>query len=108
MLVLSNPVLNLFSSVFFILVYRQVWFKNRRAKFRKNKREENERFKKLQEEHLNNSSLKCNVTESTSTFNGLTAGNVANNNLPKSALAHSNLMYSYSDADDSSSDLEVA
>jgi hypothetical protein len=30
-----------------------VWFKNRRAKWRKQKREEQERIRKLQEEHAN-------------------------------------------------------
>ncbi|XP_031623943.1 homeobox protein goosecoid [Contarinia nasturtii] len=87
----------------------EVWFKNRRAKFRKNKREESERLRKLQEDHLNNGSLKCNLNESTSSFNGLTVGPVSsNNNTTKTSLGHSNLMYTYSDADDSSSDLEVA
>lgn len=32
------------------MVYFQVWFKNRRAKWRKQKREEQERLRKLQEE----------------------------------------------------------
>ncbi|KDR14615.1 hypothetical protein L798_11197, partial [Zootermopsis nevadensis] len=31
----------------------EVWFKNRRAKWRKQKREEQERIRKLQEEHAN-------------------------------------------------------
>jgi hypothetical protein len=31
----------------------QVWFKNRRAKWRKQKREEQERIRKLQEDHSN-------------------------------------------------------
>lgn len=30
----------------------QVWFKNRRAKYRKHKREEQERIRKMQDEHL--------------------------------------------------------
>lgn len=101
----SNFTLFVFSSSYCSHSVRKVWFKNRRAKYRKNKREENERLRKLQEDHLNNGSLKCNLNESTSTFNGLAGG--ANSNLSK--LGHSNLMYSaYSDADDSSSDLEVA
>lgn len=62
-----------------------MWFKNRRAKWRKQKREEQERLRKLQEEHAS-------------------GAKVADSDLPLSLQASLN---SYSDADDSS-DLEVA
>lgn len=84
---------------FFFLYRFQVWFKNRRAKFRKQKREENERLRKLQEDHLNNSSLKCHLNEAASS---------PNSNLSSGGILSHSLMHSYSDADDSSSDLEVA
>lgn len=67
----------------------QVWFKNRRAKWRKQKREEQERLRKLQEEH-NGVSLKCGPDGDLST-----------------PMSVNSVLHSYSDADDSS-DLEVA
>lgn len=66
----------------------QVWFKNRRAKWRKQKREEQERLRKLQEEHSGN--IKCSNDEYSASL--------------QSIKAESN---GYSDAEDSS-DLEVA
>ncbi|KAJ6649789.1 Homeobox protein goosecoid, partial [Pseudolycoriella hygida] len=44
----------------------EVWFKNRRAKWRKQKREEQERLRKLQEEH-NGVTLKCGADGDLST-----------------------------------------
>ncbi|CAD7080079.1 unnamed protein product [Hermetia illucens] len=66
----------------------EVWFKNRRAKWRKQKREEQERLRKLQEEHSGN--IKCSNDEYSASL--------------QSIKAESN---GYSDAEDSS-DLEVA
>lgn len=72
----------------FIFIAFQVWFKNRRAKFRKQKREEQERSRK-QEEH-NGISLKYGPDGDLST-----------------PMSMNSVLHSYSDADDSS-DLEVA
>jgi hypothetical protein len=68
----------------------QVWFKNRRAKWRKQKREEQERLRKLQEEHASNN----NNCSRKSPDNGADISTV----IP---------VTSYSD-DEESSDLEVA
>lgn len=70
----------------------QVWFKNRRAKWRKQKREEQDRIRKLQDEHHSTSSgMKVSSGElSPSTLNLSTAS-----------------MQNFSDEEDSS-DLEVA
>lgn len=74
---------------FLLLSLLQVWFKNRRAKFRKQKREEQERVRKLHEEH-NGISLKCGPDADLST-----------------PMSVNSVLHSYSDAEDSS-DLEVA
>ncbi|XP_059617457.1 homeobox protein goosecoid [Phlebotomus argentipes] len=70
----------------------EVWFKNRRAKWRKQKREEQERLRKLQDEHSGN------------------AGSVSSlktEDLPSPVLPLSTSIHNFSDAEDSS-DLEVA
>lgn len=65
----------------------KVWFKNRRAKWRKVKREEQERIRKLQEDHTN--------VSNTPSTEDQTDGN---------SLHHNSSNFSHSDE----SDLEVA
>lgn len=72
----------------------QVWFKNRRAKWRKQKREEQERIRKLQEE---NSSSPSN----------LICRNSPDDPTDLSTSIQNNSFSNFSD-DDESSDLEVA
>ncbi|CAO1360773.1 unnamed protein product [Diamesa hyperborea] len=48
----------------------EVWFKNRRAKWRKQKREEQERIKKLQDEHINEPNKMLDIAEDHINVNG--------------------------------------
>lgn len=74
---------------FYLFIFFQVWFKNRRAKWRKQKREEQERLRKMQEEHNSGHRSKSDSTELSTSFQ------VSNIN-------------HFSEGEDSSSDLEVA
>ena len=47
-----------------------MWFKNRRAKWRKQKREEQERGKKLQEEQFNDTNSLMDIAEEHIDVNG--------------------------------------
>ncbi|KAH8352934.1 hypothetical protein KR084_007389 [Drosophila pseudotakahashii] len=95
----------------------EVWFKNRRAKWRKQKREEQERLRKLQEEQCgsttngttvsNNSGGSGNGTTST-TGNGSVSVKCPGSDHYSAQLVHiKSDPNGYSDADESS-DLEVA
>ncbi|KAH8412254.1 hypothetical protein KR009_000856 [Drosophila setifemur] len=92
----------------------EVWFKNRRAKWRKQKREEQERLRKLQEEQCgsttNGSSSNANGGSGSASTTGNSSGTVK---CPGSDHYSTQLVHiksdpnGYSDADESS-DLEVA
>lgn len=47
-----------------------MWFKNRRAKWRKQKREEQERLKKLQDDHFNDTNSMIDNAEEDIDVNG--------------------------------------
>lgn len=86
--------------LFFILSF-QVWFKNRRAKWRKQKREEQERLRKLQEEQ-------CGAGPNSVTTNGSAGGVVNLKCTPEDFVTQLHIKPdpNYSDGDES--DLEVA
>ncbi|XP_052837989.1 homeobox protein goosecoid [Drosophila gunungcola] len=91
----------------------EVWFKNRRAKWRKQKREEQERLRKLQEEQCGSTTNGTTNTNGSSGTTSTTGNGSASVKCPASDHYSTQLVHiksdpnGYSDADESS-DLEVA
>lgn len=88
-----------------------MWFKNRRAKWRKQKREEQERLRKLQEEQCGsttNGTTNSSSGNTSSTGNGSLTVKCPGSDHYSAQLVHiKSDANGYSDADESS-DLEVA